>query len=201
MEKTLPLLNLNVKVIGTLYPAFNPINKISTGDKILIFGRINKRKNIDQFLKVAGKIDKKIIIAGAVNEGQDFENYKYLKRIAPKNVEFIMNPDENQKEELFLNSKIYIHTNKKEHFGISIVEAMSYGLIPVVPKTGGPWIDIVNKGKYGFGYENFEGIINSIDNALKVNETFRNEIIKSTKRFSENNFKATLYDLINKIKS
>jgi glycosyltransferase involved in cell wall biosynthesis len=35
------------------------------------------------------------------------------------------------------NSMIYLHTMKGEHFGISIVEAMGAGLIPVVPSLGG----------------------------------------------------------------
>ncbi len=200
VEKTLPLLNLKAKIIGTLYPTFNFVNKISNGNKILIFGRINKRKNIDQFLNVAGKINKKIIIAGAVNEGQDFENYKYLKKIAPENVEFYPNPDNNQKEELFLKSKIYVHTNKKEHFGVSVVEAMSHGLIPVVPTTGGPWIDIVNRGKYGFGYENYGEITNYIDMAFHANEKFREDIVKSTERFSNQKFEKNLYNYINMVK-
>ena len=201
VEKTLPLLNLKVTIIGSLYPTFNFVNKISTGNKILIFGRINKRKNIDQFLNVAGKINKKVIIAGAVNEGQDFDNYKYLKKIAPENVEFYPNPDEGQKEELFLKSKIYVHISKKEHFGISVVEAMSHGLIPVVPKSGGPWIDIINKDEYGLGYDNYNDIPDCIDKAYNLNDEFKKNIINSVDRFSENNFKNNLNEIINKVNS
>ncbi len=34
-------------------------------------------------------------------------------------------------------SKVYFHARLGEHFGISIVEAMSAGLVPVVPDIGG----------------------------------------------------------------
>jgi alpha-1,2-mannosyltransferase len=39
-----------------------------------------------------------------------------------------------------------------EHFGISVVEAMVSGLVPVVHSSGGPWLDILEQGKGGFGY-------------------------------------------------
>jgi glycosyltransferase involved in cell wall biosynthesis len=35
-------------------------------------------------------------------------------------------------------AKVYFHTMVGEHFGISIVEAMAAGLIPVVSDVGGP---------------------------------------------------------------
>ncbi len=35
-------------------------------------------------------------------------------------------------------SKVYFHPMVGEHFGISIVEAMAAGLVPVVSDVGGP---------------------------------------------------------------
>jgi glycosyltransferase involved in cell wall biosynthesis len=57
-------------------------------------------------------------------------------------------------QELLARAKVYLHTMPFDHFGISIVEAMASGCVPVVHQSGGPWIDILNaeQGKYGFSY-------------------------------------------------
>lgn len=52
-------------------------------------------------------------------------------------------------------SKVYLHVMPQEHFGISVVEAMANGCIPVVHRSGGPWLDVLNQrqGKYGYAYD------------------------------------------------
>jgi glycosyltransferase involved in cell wall biosynthesis len=50
-------------------------------------------------------------------------------------------------------SKIYLHLMPYEHFGISIVEAMASGCVPIVHKSGGPWYDILERKEiYGYAY-------------------------------------------------
>jgi len=41
-----------------------------------------------------------------------------------------------------------------EPFGISCAEAMSFGAVPLVYRasTSGPWIDIIQQGRYGLGF-------------------------------------------------
>ena len=45
--------------------------------------------------------------------------------------------------DVFKISKVAIHTMKEEHFGISIVEMMSAGLITIAHASGGPQHDII----------------------------------------------------------
>ena len=45
--------------------------------------------------------------------------------------------------ELFAKSKVAIHTMKEEHFGISVVEMMSAGLIVIAHDSAGPKMDII----------------------------------------------------------
>ncbi len=47
---------------------------------------------------------------------------------------------------------------KAEHFGISIVEAMSGGAIPVTLNTGGP-TEIITEGVNGFFYDDLDGLV------------------------------------------
>ena len=50
--------------------------------------------------------------------------------------------------EIASKSTIFLHTMIEEHFGISIVEMMASGLIPVCHCSGGPESDIVgNSGR------------------------------------------------------
>ncbi len=52
------------------------------------------------------------------------------------------------------NAKVYLHIMPFDHFGISVVEAMASGCVPVVHRSGGPWKDILDakQGVYGFSY-------------------------------------------------
>lgn len=63
--------------------------------------------------------------------------------------------------ELFISSKIYIHPNGWEPFGISVVEAMAAGCIPIVRKgPGGPWQEILNhEENLGFGYDSPDELV------------------------------------------
>jgi glycosyltransferase involved in cell wall biosynthesis len=52
-------------------------------------------------------------------------------------------------------AKVFLHTQSTEAFGMSIVESMAAGCVPIVPRAGGPWFDILDQkqGEYGFSYE------------------------------------------------
>lgn len=55
----------------------------------------------------------------------------------------------------YTSAKLYLHTQQTESFGISIVEAMAAGCVPIVPRDGGPWFDILDQkqGEYGYSYD------------------------------------------------
>lgn len=198
VKKAIKYLGIDVKIVGKLNPACALSNVSANGSNILLFGRINRDKKIERFMNIAGLINNTIIVAGAVDHGDDEKYLKFLKSIAPPNVKFKENPDNKEKQNLFMGSKIYIHTNPKENFGITVVEAMSYGIIPVVPKTGGPWTDVVNYGKYGFGYSEPSEIPDIIEKALKSDNDFIGSIRYSARRFSQEAFKDNLNYIISK---
>jgi len=182
--------------IDILHPTFRGKEFFSLKENgVLSFQRINREKGIDLVLDLARNSKENFIIAGAVNKG-DEDYYDELNRNKPDNVHIFPNPSEDEKENLFLNAKVFVHTNRKEHFGISIVEAMSHGLVPVVPRSGGPWIDIVERGKFGFGYSDLEELAQVLDQAMRTSERERLEIAESTKRFSPEVFSDTLKSII-----
>ncbi len=71
-------------------------------------------------------------------------------------------------ERRYWTSKIYLHPTPLEHFGISMVEAMRAGCVPVVPRSGGQWTDVLEArdGTWGFGYETPEEAATAIRSLL-----------------------------------
>lgn len=53
-------------------------------------------------------------------------------------VDFKLNVSRDELNQIFKLSKVGIHTMKQEHFGISIVEMMSAGLITIAHASAGP---------------------------------------------------------------
>lgn len=191
-------LNIKFRDGGILFPPINDGQNIELPRKgIIIFGRINREKNIHLALENLGNIGYPITVAGAVNPGDEVY-YNQLVRKYSSFASFIKNPDEKSKKTLLASSQIYLHTKLNESFGISVVEAMKYGAIPVVPKSGGPWIDIVEGGKFGFGYSSFSELVSVIGKAMN-NLDMRDTIIESTKRFSAKLFSARLNEIVNSL--
>ncbi|AAY81226.1 glycosyltransferase [Sulfolobus acidocaldarius] len=164
---------------------------------VLIFGRINREKKLDVVIEIAKRSRYRFIVAGAVNKG-DESYFNSLRAKSPDNVNIIPNPNEENKDILFRKCSVFLQTKRYEHYGLSVAEAISYGLIPVVPKVGGPWEDITEYGKYGFGYEDIEEAISAIGQVMKVNPVFRKEVFESRYRFSFDRFHAKLNELLDK---
>lgn len=110
-------------------------------------------------------------------------------------------------KELYSTSKVYLHTKHNEHFGISIVEAMSYGCVPVVHRSGGPWIDILDQkqGEYGYAYETAEEAYRYIE-FLMVDRVAREEIARRAREralslFSEETFQRRMVEIVESVLS
>jgi glycosyltransferase involved in cell wall biosynthesis len=89
------------------------------------------------FLAIAQRLPeiKFAIIGNVAPEKNSY--YESLRKIAPGNVSFIISPLRKAKD-ILGRAKVYVHCAQGEHFGITIVEAMSAGCVPVVNNTGGP---------------------------------------------------------------
>jgi len=108
--------------------------------------------------------------------------------------------------ELLANAKVYLHVMPDEHFGISVIEAMAAGCVPVVHRSGGPWLDILEQkqGKYGFSYATPEEAAGIIDNIM-VDESMRSSISSAAKEHSseydESAFRRKLMNVLEKVGS
>lgn len=155
---------------------------------VLTFGRINPDKRLETVIEAARRVNFRFIIAGAVNEGSE-SYYDKLMKEKPGNVIIVRNPPESERGRLMGSSKIYLHTKPYESFGLSVAEAVGFGCVPVVPKSGGPWIDIVANGKYGYGYDTVDEAAEIIKEVMNYDSVSIQEIYDSRQRFSFQRFK------------
>lgn len=74
-------------------------------------------------------------------------------------------------------AKVFLNTQSTEAFGMAIVESMAAGCVPVVPRAGGPWLEILDQqeGLYGFSFKNPREAAEKIE-LLISDENLRREI-------------------------
>jgi len=195
-------LGLSVELGDVIYHPVT-VKKVDLDEKkeqVLLLGRISKHKGIEEVARIANENSIRIIVAGYVNRG-DEGFVKKLRREAGKNVEILENVSEGEKERLMIESSTILNMNRKEHFGFAVVEAMSYGCVPVVPKSGGHWTDIVEFGKYGLGYDGQDELAAMLEKSFSYSVGERLRIVESLKRFSFEEFRRKIADVIEKVNS
>ncbi|MCL5071341.1 MAG: glycosyltransferase [Actinobacteria bacterium] len=152
-----------------------------------------------------------LCLAGGVENKT--EHMDYVKSIIKLSegfpIKVLTNIDWDKLVELFSRSLIFWHASgmgedenrhpeKFEHFGITTVEAMASGCIPVVINKGGQ-TEIIQNGYNGFLFESWDEL-KEITLKICSGDTSFNSIkenaINSSKKFSSVNFERELLDLI-----
>ena len=187
-------------------------------EKIIIyigrFSQLVQSKRQDVLVKAFKKLLKnktikewKLILAGGVEVGVGDYMKKLEKEIKGYPIEIIKSPDFKTVKDLYGRAKIFWsaagfgtdekkNPKKVEHFGITTVEAMSAGAVPIVYKAGGPR-EIIENAKTGFLWKNEKELIsltkeliadrnlmlNLSNNALVASKRYEYEIFK--KKVSE----------------
>ncbi|MEM3693745.1 MAG: glycosyltransferase [Candidatus Bathyarchaeia archaeon] len=136
-------------------------------NSIVMLGRITPEKRYETAIEAVAmsKSKPKLQIIGGLLTAS-FPYLEKLKRLSKEknvNVEFHTNISRNQVVNLLTRSKIFVHACVGEHFGIAVVEGMAAGLPVIVHKSGGPYMDIIDYGRYGKYYETTEELTRYID--------------------------------------
>lgn len=204
-----------------LYPPvatnlYKPKRKLNQICYIGRFSTLTQNKGheilIQQFKKLVNEknfINWKLVFAGGAEVGAD----EYLKKLKTDatgyNIEFVESPKIDVLKEIFGESKMFwsgagfnvdenIEPEKTEHFGISLVEAMSAGCVPVVYNAGGPK-EIIDNGKNGFLWQNGKELIDFTKKIVVESGALKklsNEAIKSSKKYGYEEFKREVIKII-----
>lgn len=151
----------------------------------------------------------KFILAVSVLE-KDKKAFKVLqKQTEDFPIEFLVNKSNDELWEIYSKAKIYWHASgfgedlKKhpelaEHFGISTVEAMGAGVVPIVINAGGQR-EIVEEGKNGYLWNTLKELeiktLKLIENEKQLKALSENAQ-KISQKYSKNKFCQEINDLI-----
>jgi len=177
---------------------------------VVTVSRLHPGKSLNVVLEVAKLVDgAKFLIIGS-SSGRFEEALSELNEaIKRMNLEgkviMMVNEPSSKLVEVLSKAKVLLHTQPTEAFGMVVVEAMAAGCVPVVPSSGGPWNDILDRrqGVYGFSYKNVSEAADIITLMLN-NEDLRREVAERARVralcFDKSVFEERILSIINAIK-
>lgn len=159
---------------------------------VLTVGRIVPAKRFHTFVDLARKVPNTRFVAIGSLSKEAKGYYEGLKEIAPENFSFVVSPLRKVRE-LLGQAMAYVHCAEGEHFGITIVEGMAAGCVPVVHDSGGP-TEIVTSD-VGFRWRNLDSAAKQIK-MLAENEDLREKLSSAAsaraKRFNPEEFESEI---------
>jgi len=149
---------------------------------VITISRFRSAKGLEIIPKIASYLeDCEFVLIGIVDSGSE----RCLKELSEEaerlrvqdRVHIFKNKSYSFTLAALSTAKVFLHTQSTEAFGMSIVESMAAGCVPIVPRTGGPWLDILDQkqGKYGYSYGSVQEAAEIIRMLVK-NEDLRKEV-------------------------
>lgn len=161
-------------------------------DFYLIVSRLFPHKNINVAIDAFNKLGYELVIIG------DGPAKKDLKKMAGKNIKILGYKNDNEVIDYYRNCKAFIMP-QEEDFGLTPIEAMSFGK-PVLALRKGGAIETVVEGMTG---EFFDDPIPEAlaDGVRRLNENYKNYsplvIQKWANKFSQDRFRKEMLELVN----
>jgi len=201
--------HMNVENIVLLNPpvasqAINEIRKNNSSKKenlIVCVGRFELEKRFTEVLHALTCLKKKINIKLSLT-GFTYDEKHVLKITRAlgleENVELLVNAERKTLIDRLLRAKAIVHPTPHEPFGIAVIEGMTAGCIPIVRRgNNGPWVEIVQKGKYGLGFDGIKEMAEAIENAINNYDEFDlHAIISRALEFDQTKFRERFLQLV-----
>jgi alpha-1,2-mannosyltransferase len=200
------------KTTGVVYPPvklerYESLRTIEDRRNIVVtVARFLPEQNIEMVPRLAQIIQKaEFYVVGPSGETSEHTIEKLQKSISKlgvsDRVKILTNLPRGKFSELLFTAKVFLRTLPHEPFGMSVVEAMAAGCIPVVPEDGGPWFDILGSedGKYGFSFSNLNEAASKIERVIE-NDNLRKEVslraIRRAKFFEGPRFERAMLQIV-----
>lgn len=185
---------------------FSPSKKVNVILTIGRFAKSNPKKHdvmIKTFKEMNLKNWKLVILGTALDE--DLDEVDRLRKICSENIDIQSRVGFKSLRDYLGKAMIYWHAtgfgedleehpDRSEHFGITTVEAMSAGAIPVV-FAGGGQLEIVEEEKNGYLWQTTEELKAKTFKAIK-NPGLKNSSINASRRFSKQEFFKNLAQML-----
>lgn len=160
---------------------------------LLFLARVETSKGIYEILNAYEMLKNenpnfRLTIAGDGNELKNVKNYVQKQEL--KNIVFTGYVNGHHKQNVFLNSDIYVFPSYTEGMPTSLLEAMAFGL-PIITTKVGAITDFFEEGKHGFSVpvKEVPPIVKGIKMLMEAKR--RNEISKYNFEYSKKNFLAS----------
>ena len=143
------------------------------------------------------------VIAGSLSTDEtDVAFFEQLKTDAPAHISLEANISRQRITDILSRASIYIHAtgfgispaaqpHYMEHFGITIVEAMSHGCVPLVYDAGGA-AEIVRDSGIGYTFTTIEGAVDKLKRYHALPEAERKKMamkaFKAAQKYDESHF-------------
>jgi glycosyltransferase involved in cell wall biosynthesis len=165
--------------------------KVPEKDYYLIVSRLSPYKKIDIAVSAFNKMNLPLVIIG---EGED---RRRLEKMAGENVKFLGWQDDDRLAEYYRNAKAVIFPGEDD-FGITVLEAMSFGKPVLAYKKGGA-LETIRPGENG---EFFESVVPELlaDGVRRMNNNMKSydpeKIKEYAKGFSRENFERKIREFV-----
>lgn len=147
---------------------------------------ISPWKNLELVPLVARRVDAHFVIVGSL---YDMASYRRVLNLVKQydikdKVTIFTDVSLAVKVELLRKAKVYFHTQRYEPFGISIVEGMAAGGVPVVHDSGGPQEFVPPQWRY----RDTEDAVQKIEEALKTSPNVSEKMREIAYEYREESF-------------
>jgi len=129
-------------------------------DYLLFFGRIHQDKGTREALNIARACNKKLILAGIIQDRTYYDQY-VASHIDNDKVVYIGSAGPAERNRLLGKACALLHPiHFDEPFGLSVIESMACGT-PVIAFSKGAMPELIENGKSGF-------LVNNVDEAIET---------------------------------
>lgn len=171
---------------------------------VLMLCSLKAYKGVEEFVTIAGKCNIMDINFTLVLNTNSNEIEQYFSSFElPSNLK--IESRQSNVHQFYLNAEILLNLSRPdewiETFGLTIIEAMAYGLPVIVPPVGGP-AEIVREGKEGYLISSYETaeiaekIIQLVKDRALYEQLSRNANIRA-EDFNETTFQKEILQVIN----
>jgi glycosyltransferase involved in cell wall biosynthesis len=202
------------KDVLTIHPPINLYEFVSCGNNVrqenivVVPCRFLPNQNLEIVPKIAKLVENAdFLLIGPAPSAASTKTVNMLHdligKLGIKNVTFLINPSFSHYFDYICKGKVLLRTPLFEAFGMSVVEAMAAGCVPVVPRCGGPWFDILDckQGVYGFSYRSVGEAAEIIGRLLEddvLRESVASRARERARLFDGSIFEKKILDLVDK---